>query len=117
MLFCYSVPHKPEVTVDKTLTSAAMIQGTILQTICENDSFTLYVNEKMYSDYTTTKSSYVIRGLNPGQKYKIQAKPMFCSFVSVITDAVEECTGMEFFIKYIKGDPVQHFHILCRSYN
>ena len=71
-----------------------MIHGTISQTIGGNDSFTLYVDDKKYSEYTITKSSYVIRGLNPGEKYKIQATTTFCSLESVKTDPVEECTGM-----------------------
>ena len=93
-IFCFSVPHKPEVTVDKTLTTTTMIQGTIIRTIGGNDNFTLYVDDIKYSRYTITKSSYVIRGLNPGQNYKIQATTTFCSLVSLKTNAVVECTGM-----------------------
>ena len=94
IFFLCSVPHKPEVTVDKTLNSTTLIQGTILQTHGGKDNFTLYVNDVKYSQYTITNSNYVIRGLNPGQKYKIQATTTFCRFVSVKTDPVEECTGM-----------------------
>ena len=49
IFFLYSVPHKPEVTVDKTLNSTTLIQGTILQTHGGKDNFTLYVNDVKYS--------------------------------------------------------------------
>jgi len=88
-----------------------MIHARILQTIGGKENFTLYVDDVKYSKYTLTNSSYIIRGLNPGQRYKIQATTTFCSFESVMTDPVEECTGMTFLHQIYSDQYIQGIQI------